>query len=59
MTLLKNRIEQLLVEISRIAPHDPTLKTLSSMIQVATRIAETVQMRHGPMHAAGHIGAPY
>ncbi|KAK4239222.1 hypothetical protein C8A03DRAFT_14376 [Achaetomium macrosporum] len=59
MTLLKTRIEGLFLEISRIAPHDPALKTLSSMSQIAGRIAESVQMRHGPMHAPGHMGAPY
>ncbi|KAH6613248.1 hypothetical protein F5144DRAFT_587091 [Chaetomium tenue] len=59
MTLLKTRIEQLFLEISRIAPHDPALKTLSNMSQVAGRVAENVQMRHGPMHAPGHMGAPY
>jgi hypothetical protein len=59
MTLLKTRIEQLFLEISRIAPHDPALKTLSNMSQIAGRIAESVQVRHGPMHAPGHMGAPY
>lgn len=59
MNILKTRIEQLLLEISRIAPHDPALKTLSSMSQVAGRIAETVQVRHGSVHAPGHVGIPY
>lgn len=59
MTLLKTRIEQLFLEISRIAPHDQSLKTLSNMSQIAGRIAESVQMRHGAMHAPGHMGAPY
>jgi hypothetical protein len=59
MTLLKTRIEQLFLEISRIAPHDPALKTLSNMGQAAGRIAESVQIRHNPMHVPGHMGAPY
>jgi hypothetical protein len=59
MNLLKTRIEGLFLEISRIAPHDPVLKTLSNLSQVANRIAESVQMRHPPMHAPGHMGAPY
>ncbi|KAK3303936.1 uncharacterized protein B0T15DRAFT_399494 [Chaetomium strumarium] len=59
MNLLKTRIEGLFLEISRIAPHDPALKTLSNLSQVANRIAESVQMRHAPMHAPGHMGAPY
>ncbi|KAL1837684.1 hypothetical protein VTJ49DRAFT_3510 [Mycothermus thermophilus] len=59
MNLLKTRIEQLLIDISRIAPHDGAIKKLSSMSQVATRIAESVQMRHGTVHTLGHIGAPY
>ncbi|KAL2158755.1 hypothetical protein VTH06DRAFT_3946 [Thermothelomyces fergusii] len=59
MNILKTRIEQLFLEISRIAPHDPALKTLSNMSQVAGRIAETVQMRHGPVHASAHVGVPY
>lgn len=59
MTLLKTRVEQLLLDISRVAPHDPSLKTLSNMSQTAGRIAESVQMRHGPVQPPGHIGGPY
>lgn len=59
MNLLKTRIEQLLLDISRVAPHDPSLKTLSTMSQIAGRVAENAQVRHGPMHAPGHLGAPY
>ncbi|KAL2263307.1 hypothetical protein VTK26DRAFT_7360 [Humicola hyalothermophila] len=59
MTLLKARIEQLFLDISRVAPHDTSLKTLSNMSQTAGRIAENVQLRHGAVHAPGHLGAPY
>jgi predicted type IV restriction endonuclease len=43
MTLIKGRIEQLILHISRLAPSDPNLKTLSNMANVAGRIAETVR----------------
>ncbi len=59
MTLLKTRVEQLFLEISRISPHDVALKTLSNMSQVAGRVAESVQMRHGSLHAPGLMGNPY
>jgi len=58
---LKSRIEQLLLDISRIAPHDPSIKTLSGLSQLASRIAESVQsvqVRHASMHGpVGHMGA--
>lgn len=38
MGLLKTRIEHLFVRISRIAPNDPTLKSLTNMANVAGRI---------------------
>ncbi|KAK3684081.1 hypothetical protein B0T22DRAFT_483868 [Podospora appendiculata] len=56
MSLLKTRIEQLLLDISRVAPHDQSLKTLANMVHVASRIAETVQQSR---HSSGHSGAPY
>ncbi|KAK4139608.1 uncharacterized protein C8A04DRAFT_32881 [Dichotomopilus funicola] len=59
MTLLKTRIDQLLSEINRIAPHDQSVKTLSSMSSIAGRVAENAQLRHGSMHGPGHIGASY
>ena len=59
MTLLKTRIEQLFLDISRVAPHDTSLKTLSNMGQTAGRIADSVQMRHGGMHGPSHMGGPY
>lgn len=43
MGLIKGRVEQLFLRVSRLAPSDPTLKTLTNMANVAGRIAETVQ----------------
>jgi hypothetical protein len=43
MGLLKARVEQLYIRISRIAPSDPILKTLSNLVSVAGRISETVR----------------
>lgn len=59
MTMLKTRIEQLFLDISRVAPHDASLKTLSNMSQVAGRIADSVQMRHGHIHGPAHMGPAY
>ncbi|KAK0625856.1 hypothetical protein B0T14DRAFT_492289 [Immersiella caudata] len=57
MTLIKTRCEQLLVEISRYAPQDPHLKTLSSLAHVAGRIMDAVQ---APRHMSlGHSGPSY
>ena len=47
MGLLKSRIEQLFLRISRLAPNDPTLKNLTNMANVAGRIAESVQRSGG------------
>jgi hypothetical protein len=52
MSLIKSRTEQLLVDISRVAPHDPALKTLANLGHMATRISENVQGRH-PMGLGG------
>ena len=51
MTLVKERAEHLLMDIGRVAPHDPTLKTLGSIAHHAGRIANTVQPRHSFNHA--------
>lgn len=64
MTLMKTRVETLLLEISRVAPHDPSLKTLSNMAHVAGRIAESASHTlhnsgHNPGHNAGHMALPY
>jgi len=59
MTLLRGRIEQLLLEISRIAPHDTSIKTLSAMAQAAGNINSAVQGRHGSMHGPSHHNIPY
>lgn len=52
MTLLKTRIEHLYLRISRIAPNDPILKTLTNMANVAGRINDTV--RAGSSHDTGY-----
>jgi hypothetical protein len=43
MGLIKGRVEQLFLRVSRLAPNDPTLKMLTNMANVAGRIAENVQ----------------
>jgi hypothetical protein len=55
MTLLKSRIEDLLMGISRMAPNDQSLKSLANMANVAGRIADNVRARQN----TGHHGAPY
>ncbi|KAK4223317.1 hypothetical protein QBC38DRAFT_487960 [Podospora fimiseda] len=74
MTLLRGRIEQLLLEVSRVAPHDSSLKSLSTLAQAAGNINNLVQGRHGSMgpmgsmqsmpsmgsmHLPSHHNAPY
>jgi len=56
MSLVKDRTEQLLLEISRIAPHDPSLKTLANLGHIAGRISDSAQGRHGS--GSGHQGFP-
>jgi len=46
MSVVKSRAEQLLIEISRVAPNDPSLKTLATLGHVASRISDAVQSRH-------------
>lgn len=43
MGLIKGRVEQLFIRVSRLSPSDPSLKMLTNMANVAGRIAETVQ----------------
>ncbi|KAK0651058.1 hypothetical protein B0T16DRAFT_442635 [Cercophora newfieldiana] len=40
MSLVKSRSEQLMMDISRIAPQDPSLKTLANLAHVAGRITD-------------------
>ncbi|OIW22925.1 hypothetical protein CONLIGDRAFT_637855 [Coniochaeta ligniaria NRRL 30616] len=47
MGLIKSRVEQLFLRVSRLAPNDPTLKMLTNMANVAGRIAENVQRSGG------------
>jgi len=70
MNLMKTRIETLLLDISRVAPHDSSLKTLHNLANVAGRIAETVShpaqgprqiqgTHHGMGYPHGSHGTPY
>jgi hypothetical protein len=57
MSLIKARSEQLMMDIGRVAPQDPSLKTLNSLAHVAARIMDAVQ---GSRHASlGHQGPSY
>lgn len=47
MGVIKGRVEQLALRVSRLAPNDPTLKTLTNMANVAGRIAETCERSSG------------
>lgn len=54
MSLVKERAENLFVEISRVAPHDPTLKTLGSIAHHARRIEDLFRPRNsGPQFGQG------
>jgi hypothetical protein len=52
MGLIQSRVEQLFLRISRLAPNDPTLKSLTNMANVAGRIAESAKRSGG--HRGGH-----
>lgn len=52
MSLLKTRIEHLVIRISRLAPNDPTLKNLSNMANVAGRINDMIRSGGGVHDAA-------
>jgi len=56
MTLIKGRIEKLIMEINRTHPQEALLKTLANLAHVAGRIVENVQTRHP---ALGHPGPAY
>lgn len=47
MGLLKGRLEQLIVKISRISPSDPIIKKLTHLVHMVTQISETVQPNVG------------
>lgn len=47
MSLLKGRLEQLVVKISRISPSDPIIKRLTHMVRMVTQISEAVRPSDG------------
>ena len=55
MSLIKAKVEELLLAISREAPHDASLKTLSNIANLAGRVGESCQ----PSRQLGHPSAPY
>lgn len=55
MSLIQAKVEELLLAISREAPHDTSLKTLSNIAHLAGRVGESCQ----PSRQMGQPGAPY
>ena len=55
MSLIQAKVEELLLAISREAPHDASIKTLSNIANIASRVGESCQ----PSRQLGHPGAPY
>ncbi len=53
MGVLKTRIEHLILQISRLAPNDSSLRSLTNMANVAGRITEMVGTRPGQRHSDG------
>jgi hypothetical protein len=47
MGLLKGRLEQLIVKISRVSPSDAIIKKLTHMVHMVTQISEAVRPNGG------------